>query len=110
MPDHPIKQQKAPFGIVHPERAPSAMYRGDRICRFWKSKVTGRVVEVRRALRDVDRNQFRVVIFDPDVNQELNMPLVDVPHPFQPPGAPEVLMEKGLKSLYEPYGNMSSRA
>ncbi|MCI0664974.1 MAG: hypothetical protein L0220_28250, partial [Acidobacteria bacterium] len=89
---------------------PSALYRGDRICRFWKSKTTDRIVEVRRALRDVDRNQFRVVIFDPDIGQELNLPYEDVPHPFQPPGAPEILMEKGLKTLYTPYGNFSSRA
>ncbi|MGI0147909.1 MAG: hypothetical protein ACREDF_00045 [Thermoplasmata archaeon] len=100
----------APFGIVFPERNPQTIYRGDRICRFWKSKATGRIVEVRRPMRDVDRNQFRVVIFDPDVNQELNLPYEDAPNPFQPPNAPEVLMEMGLKTLYEPYGNFSSRA
>lgn len=100
----------APYGFALPSRNPSTLYQGDRLCRFWKSKATGRVVEVKRALRDVDRNQFRVVIFDPDVNQELNLPFEDVPHPFQPPGAREILMEKGLKTGYEPYGNFSSRA
>lgn len=105
-----MSENKAPFGFVLPERNPSALYRGDRICRFWRSKITSRVVEVRRALRDVDRNQFRVVIFDPDINQELNLPYKDAPHPFQPPNASEVLIEKGLLTLYEPYGNFSSRA
>lgn len=105
-----MSEQRAPFGIVRPSRAPQTLMHGDRVCRFWKSKMTGRVVEVRRAIRDVDRNQFRVVIFDPDVNHELNLPFEDAPSPFQPPGAKEVLIEKGLRTLYEPYGNFSSRA
>ena len=101
----------APYVFV--KNRPGTEYkRSVRIARFWKNKETGNVVEVRRMLNDVDRNQMRVIIFDPTIGRELNMPFPKggYPNPFQPPGAPEVLMEAGFLDQFEPYGNLSSRA
>jgi hypothetical protein len=84
--------------------------RSVRIVRYWKHKVTGNIVEIRRMLNDVDRNQLRVVFFDPTIGKELCMPLHPQVHPFQPPGAPEVVMEPSFEDHYEPYGNFTSRA
>jgi hypothetical protein len=102
---------EAPFGFVrHRPNLPTIMH-GERMVRFWKSKATGQMVEVKRAVRDVDRNQFRVFIYDPETKMETSLPFNKrEPNPFQPPGAPEVLMELPLTELYEPYGNFTSRA
>jgi hypothetical protein len=101
----------APYVFV--KNRPGQTYKQSiRIVRYWKHKETGNIVEVRRVLNDVDRNQLRIVIFDPTIGRELNMPFKKggAEHPFQPPGAPEVKMEPGFEDHYEPYGNFTSRA
>lgn len=105
-------ENKAPYIIVSKSRPGLGEHkRSERIPRFWKSKATGQVVEARRCLRDVDRNQMRVVIFDPELKMEMNLPYNrPEPNPFQPQGAPEVLMERPLTELYEPYSNNTTRA
>lgn len=78
--------------------------RGDRFPRYWQSKVTGAVVEIRRVLRDVDRDQMRIVFYDPSIGREMNMPYAKAElNPFQPPGAATPLMERPFKDLYEVY-------
>lgn len=99
---------EAPYVIIK-HRPGQTFKRSIRICRYWKSKATGGTVEIRRVMSDVDRNQIRIAFFDPLIGQELNLPLHKSVHPFQPPGAPEVLMEPGFEELYEPVGNMSSK-
>lgn len=107
-----MAEGEAPYGIVRKSRPGAGTFvRSDRIPRFWRSKATGQVVEARRCLRDVDRNQKRVVIYDPDLKVEMNLPYDrPEPNPFQPPGAPEVLMERPLTELYEPWHNNTTRA
>lgn len=102
---------EAPYVFV--KNRPGQTYKQSvRITRYWKHKETGNVVEIRRMLQDADRNQLRIVFFDPMIGRELNMPFKKggEPNPFQPQGAPEVLMEPGFEDQFEPYGNFSSRA
>lgn len=107
-----MAENKAPYVIIPKSRPGSGTFmKSERIPRYWRSKATGQVVEARRCLRDVDRNQMRVVIFDPDLKVEMNLPYCKAePNPYQPPGAPEILMERPLTELYEPYSNNTTRA
>jgi hypothetical protein len=68
------------------------------------------MVEIRRVMNVVDDPHLRIVFFDQLLKRELSMPLKRRPNPFQPPGAPEVLMEPGFEDFYESYGNFTSRA
>lgn len=82
---------KAPYTIVR-RRVPEGTIRhDDRIVKYWKSKETGEVVEVRRYLRVVPEQKKRVVFFDPTVNQEVSSDLAQ------------------FKKDFEPYGNISAR-
>lgn len=82
---------RAPYGIVR-RRVPEGTIRhSDRVPRYWKSKETGEVVEVRRYLRVVPEQKKKIIFFDPTVGQEVTSDLAQ------------------FKKDFEPYGNMSAR-
>ena len=100
---------EAPFGIVR-HREGLSVKRSMKICRVWRHKQTGNCVEVRKFQNVVPDNYFRIVFWDPTINHELSMPFDKPrPNPYQPPNAPEILMEPCFTDAYEPYGNFSSR-
>ena len=97
----------APYIIIK-NRPGLAHKRSVRIARFWKHKETGNVVEVRTMQNVVPDNYLRIVFYDPMIKHELAMPLKARPNPFQPPNAPEILMERGFEDEYELYGDQRS--
>ena len=99
----------APYVFTKHREGLGTIKRSIRLARNWRHKETGNVVEIRTVQNVVPDNYLRVVFFDPQIGRELSMPLRARPHPFQPPNAPEVVMEPGFEEQFEPYANFSSR-
>lgn len=73
-------------------RVPEGRIRHDRrIDRYWKSRETGEVVEVRRYLIVQPEQKEVIIFFDPTVEKELSTPFSQ------------------FKVDFEPYGNRSDR-
>lgn len=101
---------EAPYSFIK-HREGLSIKRSVKIVRYWKNKETGNVVEVRALQNVVPENYLRIVFFDPQIKHELSMPFNKPrPNPYQPPNAPEVLMEPCFTDSYEEYGNFTSRA
>ena len=98
----------SPYVFVK-HRAGMEIKRSIKLARNWKHKETGNVVMIVTVQNVVPDNYLRVVFFDPQIGRQLSMPLKARPNPFQPPGAAEVLMERGFDSEYEPYTAFSTR-
>jgi hypothetical protein len=99
---------EAPY-VFTKHREGITIKRSIRLARYWRHKETGNVVEIRTVQNVVPDQYLRVVFFDPQIGQEISMPLKSRPHPFQPPGAAKEIMEPGFEESFEPYGNFSSR-
>lgn len=96
---------ESPYIIIKKREGLGTFKKSIRIARVWQNNQTGNIVEVRAVQNVVPDNYLRIVFWDPTIKHELSMPLKPRPNPFQPPGAPEILMEPGFDSEYHVYEN-----
>lgn len=85
------RENRAPYTIVKHRIPEGTIRHSERIPRYWKSKASGEVVEVRRFLHVVPEYRKKVVFFDQTLKQEFSAFLED------------------FKRDFEPYGNMSDQ-
>jgi len=85
MPEEP-KENRSPYVIIRHRIPEGTIRHDDRIVRYWKSRETGDVVEVRRYLHVVPERKRRVVFWDPTVKHELSASLEDFKRDFEPVG------------------------
>lgn len=80
------ERRTGPYIIVRHRIPEGTIRHGDRIPRYWKSKLNGETVEIRRYLNVMPEGTKRVVFFDQTVDQELSCTFQEFVRDFEPVG------------------------